>query len=469
MAEGARRKRRAASGKASAAGALGVAGIAAAGAAVIGFTPTLCASPQLTAQLYYLRGTNIGDEPSDDQFNAFVSTVISGTGTPAPDTPYQKVPYNAGFWPVSKGGLGDLTWDASVQQGLTNLGAEPLQSNDVIFGFSQGAVVASRYKNDHPDAGHTYVLVENPNRPNGGVLERFKGLHIPILDVSFNGATPGNGDLTIDVARQYDGWADFPTYPLNVLATANAIMGIVYLHGKTQTEITAADISQIDTSKNSMYYQYDPETNTKYYLLPTKELPLLMPFNGIVPDPILKALDPPLRFLIELGYDRSDYSQPTPAKLIPDVDPGFVTTGPDDAQTQTISDHLSAAEAVGPKGAAVPADDSKTETESPRTARHGLPTSESLPKPQEQQRASLPDSSSRKPTTDPVRSISKAVKAFAPRHTRPDAPSHTITGLDDPVGSISTAVKSFTRRHAGVDKPESPSQTTADKAGDDQT
>ncbi len=98
---------------------------------------------------------------------------------------------------------------------------------DVVFGLSQGAVVISRYKAAHPEGGtgNTWVLVENPSRPNGGILERFAGLYIPVLDISVSGATPDNGDTTIDVARQYDGWADFPTYPLNFLATANAIAG----------------------------------------------------------------------------------------------------------------------------------------------------------------------------------------------------------------------------------------------------
>jgi hypothetical protein len=32
-------------------------------------------------------------------------------------------------------------------------------------------------------------MIGNPNRPNGGILQRFTGLYVPILDVSFDGAT----------------------------------------------------------------------------------------------------------------------------------------------------------------------------------------------------------------------------------------------------------------------------------------
>jgi len=219
---------------------------AVAGALVLGLTPTMSAAPQLAAAtVYYLRGTNIGNEPTDEQYRSFIGQVLEGTETLADlPTADDKVAYNAGFWPVSRGGLHDLTWNASVAQGVQSLGdKEP--DGAVIFGMSQGAVVASQYKAEHPaGTGNTFVLVENPARPNGGVLSRFPGLSIPILDVTFSGATPDNGDPTIDVARQYDGWADFPTYPLNLLATANAILGVALVHGSTQTQLTAADIEE---------------------------------------------------------------------------------------------------------------------------------------------------------------------------------------------------------------------------------
>lgn len=166
--------------------------VAAAGvtATVVGLTPTLAASPDLLAQTYYLRGTNIGDEPTDAEFTAFMDRVFAGTGTAALDDDPRKIDYNAGFWPVSRGGFDDLKWDASVAQGAALLGQEHIGAGDVVFAFSQGAVAASKYKGEHPDTGATFVLVENPNRPNGGVLARFAGLKIPVLDVTFSGATP---------------------------------------------------------------------------------------------------------------------------------------------------------------------------------------------------------------------------------------------------------------------------------------
>ncbi|MCX2931039.1 PE-PPE domain-containing protein [Mycobacterium sp. CVI_P3] len=289
-----------------------------AAALAVGLTPTVSTAPALTAATVdYLRGTNIGWTPTDQQYRDFVSRVLDGTGTPAdPPAPSGFVDYNAGFWPVSNNGIFDLTWNASVAQGVAHLEAKDPES-DVVFGLSQGAVVVSRYKAAHPEGtGNTFVVVENPSRPNGGVLERFAGLYIPILNITFTGATPDNGDLTIDVARQYDGWADFPTYPLNLLATANAIMGMIYVHGQTQTELTAIDIEAAKAGGNA-YYQVHGDTT--YYLVRTPLVPLLIPLKGYVPDPVLNAIDPVLRKFIEMGYDRTDYSAPTRAKLFPPI------------------------------------------------------------------------------------------------------------------------------------------------------
>lgn len=295
--------------------AVGMAGVAVAGAAAIGTAPTMSVSPQLLATLHYLRGTNIGYQPTREEYENFIGVVVNGTDAPETVEPYSKVDYNAGFKPFSRGGFGDLTFDDSVAQGVGNLKLANPAPGDVIFGFSQGAVVASQYKGSH--VGNTYILVENPSRPNGGILQRFEGWHIPILDVTFSGATPNNGDNTIDVARQYDGWADFPTYLWNPLAIANALAGMVLVHGNTQLELTQADLDAAENSNNPDYYQYDINSKTKYYVVRTYPIPLLMPLDPFLPDAVIAALDAPLRKLIETAYDRSDYSKPTRATLFP--------------------------------------------------------------------------------------------------------------------------------------------------------
>jgi hypothetical protein len=319
--------------------------------------------------------------------------MIAGSGVAGGTKDY--IDYPAGFWPVSIGGLTDPTYDNSVNIGLAKLTASHPGDGDVIFGYSQGAVVASKYKASDPNTNITYVLVENPNRPNGGILERFNGLYIPILGVSFNGAVVDNGAPTVDISRQYDGWSDFPTYPLNILATANAIAGIVYLHGNTQNFTDPAVLTDILADGDPRYYQ--EHGSTTYYVIPTAQLPILMPFRGIVPDPILNALDTPLRAIIESGYDRTDYSAPTPLKVFPGV--------------QSVAPAAVEPAAVATTTTAVPSAPKRT-----RTVRVAPPAAAGT------ERSALP-----KP-------VQAALKALAPKKTNPAKADKVGTAKPDPTG-----------------------------------
>lgn len=232
--------------------------------------------------------------------------------------------------------IGDLTLDQSVAAGRELLdncirGAECTatpspytatvttsltDTSYVVFGQSQSAIIASYEKSDliaHPVADKTvsFVLLSNQNRPNGGVLERFVGAYIPIFGITFNGATPTNSPqptplTTVDIAAQYDGWADFPTNPLRLLAGLNAVLGMFFMHGDVKAFSGAPQLQG--------YYQ-----DTTYYLMPAELLPLVIPLSKVpvVGLPLARALDPPLRVLVEAGYDRTiNPGQPTPAKYL---------------------------------------------------------------------------------------------------------------------------------------------------------
>ena len=116
--------------------------------------------------------------------------------------------------------------------------AEHPDEHLVIFGSSQGAGRCERGeaqarravpdRNRGPDID--FVLVSDPNLPNGGLASRFPGLYIPILDLSFNGPAPTDTQFdTVEIIRQYDGAADLPLYPLNLVADLNALLGFFYL------------------------------------------------------------------------------------------------------------------------------------------------------------------------------------------------------------------------------------------------
>jgi PE-PPE domain len=224
------------------------------------------------------------------------------------------------FMPVS----GTMPFDQSVGQGVGNLdqaiNARPIGESMVVFGYSQSARIASIEKGNLAAAGSTlplsFVLIGNPNRPNGGILERFQGLSIPIAGITFDGATPTNTNFkTVDVTRQYDGWSDFPNNPLNPFATANAIAGINYLHSDYQS-----------VGLGNALYQ-GSYGDTDYYMIPSQRLPLLMPLDQAgVPDPIVTMLDAPVRVLVESGYDRTiSPGAPTQASIL--YFPNPVTTG----------------------------------------------------------------------------------------------------------------------------------------------
>ncbi len=125
----------------------------------------------------------------------------------------------------------------SIPVGLANLQAamdeQPGGQPYLIEGYSQSAQIAIDEKLDligsgSPPPDVTFLLLGSGNRPDGGFLERFAGLVIPgAPGFDFNGAEPTDaGITTIDIANQYDGNADFPQYPINVVADINVAAGL---------------------------------------------------------------------------------------------------------------------------------------------------------------------------------------------------------------------------------------------------
>ncbi|ETZ99774.1 PE-PPE domain protein [Mycobacterium kansasii 824] len=227
-------------------------------------------------------------------------------------------------------GIPSLTFDESVAAGAADLHAAIMAQHAaghdvVVLGFSQSASVATaemRYLASLPADLRpgpdqlSFVLLGDPNNPNGGLLARFPGLFVQPMGLTFSGATPSNLYPTTVYTRQYDGFADFPQYPLNIPADLNALLGIYYAHG-TYQELTPAQVAAGVVQPVSPADVY-----TTYMLLPSEHLPLLEPLRGIVPAPLLDLVEPDLRVIIELGYDRTGYADvPTPAGLFPtDID-----------------------------------------------------------------------------------------------------------------------------------------------------
>lgn len=280
----------------------------------------------------------MGPDDEPDFVASYLDNAVNNHLDPAFGQPVDNAV--AVFTPEEFFPLGRLTLDESVAVGLANLhlclsadagcvvNDDPAAAAEVgsvaptpedalmLFGFSQSAIIASLAKQDLIDEYETgdpvipFMLVANPMRPNGGVLMRGEGWPtIPIMGISFTGASPTDSAQlpdgsyvypTVDVARQYDGLGgDFPVRPLNLIALVNALLGYALQHSST-----------VDVPFEQARYQ-GREGDTTYYLIENDIVPLLQPLALFVPKPILKALDAPLRVIIEDAYAR-DISPGTP-------------------------------------------------------------------------------------------------------------------------------------------------------------
>ncbi len=262
------------------------------------------------------------------------------------------------WWKLS--GLFDLTPNQSVNAGVANLeAAMAAHGNDnlVIYGYSQSATIANivkrrlaaKYPDETTAPDIDFVLGGDSNLPNGGLHARFPGLYIPILDWTFDGPELTDTPFTTTViTRKYDGLADFPLYPLNVITTLNALMGFVYLH------TNPFDVSLPTDPTTSPAYQGTSGT-TSYYLFETENLPLFEPLRDLgVPEALIDVVEPFFRFLVELGYDRTIASwEPTPARRIPPLDLGDVAVGLVNAIGECINNAL-ALFSLPPPHASVP-------------------------------------------------------------------------------------------------------------------
>jgi hypothetical protein len=262
-----------------------------------------------------------------------VTFVLDGSGTPIPPPEFvtnvvgkylltnfpaglvQYLSMPAGEYPDS--GIKDLMQNVSIARGVTILNNAIQQQlaagNTVnVLGYSQGANIAS-LEMQLLDPGGTpsslpinFVLLGNSMNPNGGWDARFPGLSLPTLGFSTLGPFPTNDFLTKDYTLEYDGWADFPQYPIDIFSDLNALAGMVTVHtgyeNLTSTQINSAVVLPTQGP-----------TTTTFYMIPTQHLPLLDPVRHIpyVGNPIADLLQPVLIPLVNWGYGNPDYGWST--------------------------------------------------------------------------------------------------------------------------------------------------------------
>jgi hypothetical protein len=255
-------------------------------------------------------------------------------------------------YPLDANGLPDIS--TSVGQGSTILESTILGNiaagdPSTVFGYSQSSTLSGITMQMLEADGVTentagapqFLLIADPSNPNGGLLERFNGfetmsgntvsdpLNLPSLGVAFDGATPSDDYVTNVYSLEYDGFADFPRYPINFLSDLNAFLGIALIHGTylnggvDGSGPTAEQIANAILLPGSMD-SGTADSLTNYYMIDDTA-----PLVSLLPTQLQELLGPDLTYLINLGYGDgslgysvtadSPANVATPFGLFPDV------------------------------------------------------------------------------------------------------------------------------------------------------
>jgi hypothetical protein len=250
--------------------------------------------------------------------------------------------------------------DASGVNALQKAVSTTSADRIVVFGYSEGATAVAKWLMQHindPDIPSpdvmSFLLIGNPTRAFGGIATP-------------NGVIwPQSNYEVLDIARQYDGVADFPTNtesPYYWLAAVNATVGslIGHLHNYSKVDIndpanavwTSADVGE--------------PGDITYVLTPTKNVPIL----GVAAF-FLPSLNARLKANIETAYIR-----PVP---FPTITPPASSPTPSPS-TSVVSDPTVAPEqttvplSLTPTTAIAATDPAPTATEARKTRRLGMGT-----------------------------------------------------------------------------------------------
>ena len=320
-------------------------------------------------------------------FNALNTVVYIGpTGVPIPPPQYAIVANNLyvramataisnilytpeELYPIT--GVRSLTLNQSVSEGLTILEnyVQTQGGGVTVFGYSQSAIIASLYMQQLAAMGNpilpgnlNFVLVGDEMNPNGGLLSRFPNLTLPSLGLDFYGATPSNTPYNVAIYTQaYDGFADFPRYPINFVSDLNAVVGIATVHTK-YLDLTPAQVNNAIQLETSPGY-YANGGKTYYYMIDTQELPLLTPLRAIpvIGSPLAALIEPDLKVLVNLGYGdpyhgySTSYADvQTPFGLFPEVAPSTIVEAFTAGTQQGIHDFSAQVQAIAAQPMTMP-------------------------------------------------------------------------------------------------------------------
>ncbi len=231
-------------------------------------------------------------------------------------------------WPGDLGALGTSVTEASDD--LYALITDPENTDKKIaIGVSASTFVvndvmrrlAADPNPDKPKPGDiTFVIIGDGERGLMPAVAALTGPELPLVNYATQPppTTPYNA---IVVKGEYDGLADWPDRPWNLLASFNAIVGspAVEGFGSIHWDSMWVDIDDpaVVPPKNITVEVNAAGGTTTTYLVPTKELPMLYPLRGQgVPEPVISALNTLLKPIVDTGYRRNDVTIPRDTPVI---------------------------------------------------------------------------------------------------------------------------------------------------------
>lgn len=197
-------------------------------------------------------------------------------------------------WP-----LGQYFNDKGADRLIDAINAQPADGPPIVaFGHSQGGQViytaVRRWLADPataPDPSTvSWVSIGNPENAFGGVKKQY-------------GLSPDTAYQGIEVIKEYDGWADAPSGPFNLLSWLNGQVG------RSTTHVWGYFDVDLNSPDNTYYRPNDINGNPgniTYVFVPNDTLPLIE-MTGILAPLLNPILDPILRPIVDAGYSRPNW------------------------------------------------------------------------------------------------------------------------------------------------------------------
>lgn len=234
----------------------------------------------------YVGGTGTGYLPAPP------AAAIQGFASPVlgPGYSVQEYTYPGAPWDVPQ----------ASAPGLSNV-INADSPGTVVIGLSKGAQVA-RYTeviSKAPTNSVSYVLIGDPDRPHGGLLSHMDKRY----PFRYN---------TTEIYGEYDGFADFPDRPLNIVADINAIAGMLTVHtqygnGTALDPLTRLNQAVVTTHQNGN------GTTTTTKMVPTPQLPIVTILRAVgLPAGPAAQLNTFLKPIVDAGYSRNHTPKATP-------------------------------------------------------------------------------------------------------------------------------------------------------------